>query len=146
MIKLISFVIILFFFQNLMSQSMVKEQRMVQQVIENMFDALSIADTGALKKYCTSEVRFYEYGEIWTLDTLFKKVMQSKSIPDFKRKNNFEFVNTIIHNKSAWVTYYLQSGFTRNGKEELVKWMETVVLIKNAKKWKINVLHSTRLK
>lgn len=146
MIKLISFVIILFFFQNLMSQSMVKEQRMVQQVIENMFDALSIADSGALKKYCTSEVRFYEYGEIWTLDTLFKKVMQSKSIPDFKRKNNFEFVNTIIHNKSAWVTYYLQSGFTRNGKEELVKWMETVVLIKNAKKWKINVLHSTRLK
>ena len=72
--------------------------------------------------------------------------MQSKSIPDFKRKNNFEFVNTNIHNKSAWVTYYLQSGFTRNGKEELVKWMETVVLIKNAKKWKINVLHSTRLK
>lgn len=146
MIKLIYFVIILFFSQNLMSQSVVKKQRMVQQVIENMFDALSIADTGALKKYCTSEVRFYEYGEIWTLDTLFKKVMQSKSIPDFKRKNNFEFVNTNIHNKSAWVTYYLQSGFTRNGKEELVKWMETVVLIKNAKKWKINVLHSTRLK
>lgn len=71
--------------------------------------------------------------------------MQSKSIPDFKRTNSFQFVNTTIHKKTAWTMYYLQSTFTRNGKDELVNWMETVVLIKEKKKWKIDVLHSTRV-
>ena len=128
-----------------MSQSIVKEQIMIQQAVENMFGALSKVDTVALKRYCTNDVRFYEYGEIWTIDTLIKKIMTNKSIPDFKRTNHFEFVNSIIHKKSAWVTYYLQSGFTRNGKEDFINWMETVVLIKDAKQWKINVLHSTRI-
>jgi len=122
-----------------------QEQIMVQQTIENLFAALTNADTTAMKNFTTSTVRFYEYGEVWPMDTLISKVMKSKSIPDFKRTNQFEFVNATINKNTAWVTYYLQSIFTRNGKEELVKWMETVVLIKDKKQWKIDVLHSTRL-
>jgi hypothetical protein len=122
-----------------------KEQFTVQQTVETMFATLTNADTVSLKKVVTNNVRFYEYGQIWTIDTIIQKVMQSKSIPDFKRTNSFEFVSTAINQNTAWVTYYLQSTFTRNGKEELVKWMETVVLVKEKKKWKINVLHSTRL-
>lgn len=122
-----------------------KAQLAVQQTVENMFATLTNVDTAALKTFDTPHVRFYEYGQAWTIDTLIQKVMQSKSIPDFKRINSFQFVNTSINKKTAWVTYYLESTFTRNGKEELVKWMETVVLIKEKKKWKINVLHSTRL-
>ena len=76
---------------------------------------------------------------------MIQKVMQSKTIKDFKRTNSFEFVNTTINKKTAWVTYYLQSTFTRNGKEEIIKWMETVVLLKEKKNWKIDILHSTRL-
>jgi hypothetical protein len=106
---------------------------------------LTDVDTIAMKTFTTSTVRFYEYGEVWPMDTLINKVMQSKSIADFKRTNEFEFVNTTINKNTAWVTYYLQSTFTRNGKEELVRWMETVVLIKDKKHWKIDVLHSTRL-
>jgi hypothetical protein len=122
-----------------------QEQIAVQQTIENLFAALTNADTTAMKTFATSTVRFYEYGEVWPMDTLIHKVMQSKSIPDFKRTNKFEFVNTTINKNTAWATYYLQSTFTRNGKEELVKWMETVVLIKDKKQWKVDVLHSTRL-
>jgi len=121
------------------------EQITVQQTIENLFAALTNVDTTAMKNFTTSTVRFYEYGEVWPMDTLISKVMKSKSIPDFKRTNQFEFVNATINKNTAWATYYLQSNFTRNGKEELVKWMETVVLIKDKKQWKIDVLHSTRL-
>ncbi len=127
------------------AQTATPEQTTVQQTIENLFAALTNADTAAMKTFTTSDVRFYEYGQVWTMDTLMHKVLQSKSIPDFKRTNKFEFVNTTINNKTAWVTYYLQSVFTRNGKEEMVKWMETVVLKKDRKQWKIDVLHSTRL-
>lgn len=122
-----------------------KQQLTVQQAIKNMFAALSSADTASLKTFVTAHVRFYEYGQVWTLDTLIQKVMQSSSIPDFKRTNYFEFVSTTINKTTAFTTYYLQSTIFRNGKEELIKWMETVVLIKQKNKWTIDVLHSTRL-
>lgn len=122
-----------------------QEQKTVQQTVENMFATLTNTDTAALKTFVTANVHFYEYGQVWTIDSLIQKVMQSSSTPGFKRTNSFEFVNTTINKKTAWVTYYLQSTFTRNGKEDIVKWMETVVLIKQKTEWKINVLHSTRL-
>jgi hypothetical protein len=92
------------------------EQETVQQTIENLFAALTNADTTGMKTFTTSDVRFYEYGQVWTMDTLIHKVIQSKSIPDFKRTNKFEFVNTTVNKNTAWATYYLQSTFTRNGK------------------------------
>ena len=49
---------------------------------------------------------------------------------DFKRTNSFDFINTTIDGNTAWATYYLQSEITRNGKQKLVKWMETIVLVK----------------
>ncbi len=122
-----------------------QEQKTVQQTVEDMFATLTNADTAALKTFVTANVHFYEYGQVWTIDTLIQKVMQSTSTPGFKRSNSFNFVSTAINKNTAWVTYYLQSTFTRNGKEDIVKWMETVVLIKEKKQWKINVLHSTRI-
>jgi len=127
------------------AQTITKAQTTVQETVENMFATLTNADTSALKTFVTANVRFYEYGQVWTIDTMIQKIMQSKSIPGFKRTNSFEFVNTTINKNTAWVTYYLQSTFTRNGKEDIVKWMETVILIKEKKQWKTNVLHSTRL-
>lgn len=142
----IKFLFIAFLFTaTVNAQTITQEQSTVQQTIEKMFAALTNADTTAMKNFAVNNVRFYEYGQVWTIDTLIQKVIQGKSIPGFKRTNKFEFVNTTINTKTAWVTYYLQSTFTRNGKEEIVKWMETVVLIKEKKQWKINVLHSTRL-
>lgn len=127
------------------AQTPTKEQRAVQQTIENMFTALSQADTAALKVYLTDDVHFFEYGQIWNRDTIVHKAMLGKKIPDFNRINSFEYVSTTIQQKTAWVTYYLQSTITKNQKKEIVKWLETVILIRKASQWKINVLHSTRL-
>jgi hypothetical protein len=93
----------------------------------------------------TPDVRFYEYGQIWPIDTLIRLVMQAKSIPGFKRTNSFEFVRTSVQPETAWVTYYLTSIFSRDGKEETVRWMETVVMLKEKESWKVDVLHSTNL-
>lgn len=139
-------ILTLLFFSGVASaQSANKEQLAVQQTIQNMFTALSNNDTAGLRLFGTADIKFYEYGQVWTVDTLIQKVIQGANTPGFKRTNSFEFVNTTIHKNTAWVTYYLQSTFTRNGKEDVVKWMETVVIIKQKKQWKIDVLHSTRL-
>ncbi len=123
-----------------------KEQMVVQQTVIKLFDALSNSDTAGLKLYGTVDIKFYEYGQIWTIDTLIQGMMVISKAADYKRANKFDFVHTAIHGNTAWATYYLQSQITRNGKQELVKWMETVVLIKQKGHWKIKLLHSTLIK
>jgi ketosteroid isomerase-like protein len=129
----------------LAAQPVNAEEKSVQQTIEKLFAALSNADTAAVKTLVTPDVRFYEYGQIWPIDTLIRLVMQAKSIPGFKRTNSFEFVRTSVQPETAWVTYYLTSIFSRDGKEETVRWMETVVMLKEKESWKVDVLHSTNL-
>ena len=127
------------------AQSFNQQDQIVQQPIIRLFDALSNSDTAGLRLYTLRNVKFYEYGQVWPIDTLIHKMLLGSKAADFKRTNSFEFVSTTINKNIAWVTNYLQSTFTRNGKEEIVKWMETVILIKEKKQWKINTLHSTRL-
>jgi hypothetical protein len=127
------------------AQKVSKEQSTIHQTVEIMFATLTNADTSALKNFVTSNVRFYEYGQVWNMDTLIQKVMQAKAIKDFKRNNSFQFKSTTIHKKTAWTTYYLESIITRNGKLETLNWLETVVLIREKGQWKIDVLHSTRI-
>ncbi len=124
------------------AQTTTSEQTTVQQTIQNLFTALSNRDSAGLRSHSTADVHFYEYGEVWTIDTLIKKVMFIKPA-DYKRTNSFDFVNTTIDGNTAWVTYYLRSEITRNGKKELVKWMETIVLVKHKEQWKIKLLHSS---
>lgn len=122
-----------------------EEQKTVQQTIEKLFATLANTDTAALKTFVTADVRFYEYGQAWTIDSLIRIVSPKTAIPDFKRTNHFTFVKTTIRKNTAWVTYYLQSDITASGKEQTAYWMETVILLKQRKQWKIDVLHSTRL-
>lgn len=135
----------LFLSVTVQAQSAAHEKISVHQTVENMFATLTTADTAALKTFVTTNVRFYEYGQVWNMDTLIQKVMQAKTIKDFKRTNSFDFLSTTIHKKTAWVTYYLESIITRNGKPDTLNWLETVVLIREKGQWKIDVLHSTRL-
>jgi SnoaL-like domain len=129
----------------LTAQPLSKQELSVQQTIIKLFDALSNSDTAGLRLHSTADVKFYEYGQVWTIDTLIQKLMFVKAA-DYKRTNKFDFVNTTIKESTAWATYYLQSEITRNGKQELVKWMETVVLVKLKNQWKIKLLHSTLIK
>lgn len=120
-------------------------QTMQQTVIE-MFDALSNRDSVSLKNYCAADILLFENGMVWNLDTLIKKAITLNQSTDFKRINTIDFINSGIHENTAWVTYNLYSAITRDGKQSSVQWMETVVLIKDKSLWKIKVLHSTLIK
>ena len=111
-----------------------------------MFEALSNRDTISLKAYCTPDITFYEYGEIWTLDKLINKAITTNRAEDFKRTNIFEFINTTTDKTTAWVTYHLNSVLIKDGKQATVQWLETVILTTEKKQWKVKHLHSTLLK
>jgi ketosteroid isomerase-like protein/quercetin dioxygenase-like cupin family protein len=122
------------------------DEQKAQQAIIKMFDALSARDAAALRNQCTTDVRFYEYGQSWTADTLINKAITKNTATDFKRINKFDFISTNVKPDVAWITYNLHSEITSNGKHVDVYWLETVVLVKEEEKWKVKALHSTLIK
>ena len=123
--------------------SSTKNNQAVQQTVILLFDALSNRDSVSLKNQCAAEVRFYEYGQIWTIDTLINKAIAKNVAADFKRTNKLDFINTTIKGNSGWTTYHLFSELNSNGKNTSIHWMETTVLIRTGGKWRIQLLHST---
>lgn len=127
-------------------QSSSKEQKQVQQTVIHFFEALSNRDSVQLKNYCAADIQLFESGAIWNLDSLILKAIVLNTAADFKRINNFDFTSTTVNKHTAWVTYHLQSEMYRTGKLTTVQWLETIVLTKEHKQWKIKVLHSTLIK
>ncbi len=123
-----------------------RNQQAVQQTVIKLFDALSNRDSVSLKAHSTADITLYEYGQVWNIDTLILKAIIQNQSADFKRTNSFDFINTTVDKTMAWVTYRLQSIVIREGKETTVQWLETVVLVKERKRWKVKHLHSTLIK
>lgn len=123
-----------------------KEQQEIQQTVVKMFQALSDRDSMALKYYCSPDVSFYEYGQAWNMDTLIRKAITMNRSTDFKRTNDFEFLNTESNRTTAWVTYRLKSVITSGDSETDILWLETVVLARQGRHWKVKHLHSTMIK
>ncbi len=128
-----------------LAQNHTKHEREVQKAVTKLFDAISINDAADIKSSCTNDVKFYEYGQIWTVDTLLQKLSVLSGPSSYNRTNTFDFVSTKVKGSIAWVTYYLESTITKTGKPDIIKWMETVILIKEKNQWKVSILHSTRL-
>ena len=123
-----------------------RNQQAVQQTVIKLFDALSNRDSVSLKAHSTADITLYEYGQVWNIDTLILKAIIQNQSADFKRTNSFDFINTTVDKTMAWVTYRLQSIVIREGKETTVQWLETVILVKEKKRWKVKHLHSTLIK
>lgn len=127
-------------------QSTTNKQQAVRQTVIQLFDALSTRDSISLKACSTADITLYEYGQVWNIDTLILKAIVQNQSKDFKRTNSFEFINTTVDKTTAWVTYRLQSAITKDGKQLMLQWLETVVLVKVKKQWKVKHLHSTLIK
>ena len=145
--KTIFLSIAIFFTVHLQGQQLLSgKQQEIQQTVVHMFQALSDRDTIALKYYCSPDVTFYEYGQIWNIDTLIKKAIAMNQSAGFERTNTFEFINTESSKTTAWVTYRLNSIITKDAKKTDIQWLETVALVKQRKHWKVKHLHSTMIK
>jgi SnoaL-like domain len=146
MIKLSLILILVIVSAMSIAQPLTKQEQDVQQTIQKMFDALSNRDSVSLKAYCTADITLYEYGQTWNIDTLILRVITLNPATDFKRTNSFDFINTKADKTTAWATYLLQSVLTRDDKQSTVQWLETVIVVKEKKQWKVKHLHSTLIK
>jgi len=121
------------------------EQSKVNQSLIRLFDALAILDMNGIKEFSTNDLTILESGVTWNLDTLFHKVDQLRAV-SFSRTNHLSFLQTEIKGKTAWTVYYNSADMIINGVEVHRRWLESAVLLKERKVWKVKLLHSTTLK
>ena len=127
------------------SNAQTQTEKQVQKVVIDLFEALSNRDTSEIRKLCTKDVMVFENGEVWNIDSLIL-IAGTITATDFKRINTISFINTLVNEKTAWTTYDNQADITMNGRHILVKWQETVILVKEEYLWKVKLLHSTLIK
>src|SRR5258707_15880947 len=122
-----------------------REQTKVNQSLVKLFDALAALDMKTVREFSTKDLTILESGVVWNLDTLVRKVDQLKGA-SFSRTNPLDFLQTEIKGNTAWSIYYNSADMIIDGLEVHREWLESAVLLKEGKVWKVKLLHSTTLK
>ena len=120
------------------------DQQQVQQILRLVFEAFSEGSVAKMEQALTPDVKILETGEVWTLDTIRSYFARLRPA-DFKRINTLDFFQTEVEGKMAFVSYHNTAAIHANGKDRMVKWLESAVLVKQGKSWRVKMLHSTRL-
>ena len=122
-----------------------KDKYNIEATIVGFFNGLSLINPDTLRYYLTTDFQLLEDGHVWNLDTLISKIMPRKNV-GIQRTNKFEFIKTEQDDDVAWTSYNNSAEFRQGEKQQTVKWLESAVLIKSKGRWKIQMLHSTKLK
>ena len=121
------------------------EKGMINQVLTRFFDGISALDVKLMKQYVTNDFLLLEGGDVWNMDTVAVYLNQLKT-GSFSRTNYLDFIRTEIKGNTAWVAYKNTADMNIKGQKRNVQWLESAVLVKDGKEWKIQLLHSTPLK
>jgi hypothetical protein len=132
-------------FTVLSSNSQNPEQAKVNQSLVRLFDGLAALDMKTIREFSTKDLMVLESGVVWNLDTIAFKVDQLKGA-SFSRTNHLDFSQTEINGNTAWAVYHNSADMIINGLEVHRWWLESAVLVRDGKVWKVKLLHSTTLK
>src|SRR5688572_13104083 len=122
-----------------------KDKDSIEASIARFFDGLSEFNYDKLRDYSTSDFLLLEDGLVWNLDTLINKISPRKTL-NIVRVNKFQFIKTEQSGTLAWVSYHNTAEFSRNEQHQTIKWLESAVLVKEKGRWKIKMMHSTKIK
>lgn len=113
------------------------------QPVKELFAAMSKHDGSAMQATSTDDFQLLEHGEDWTMQELVYAV-QPKGKP-YQRKNFFCQIRARQKGDVAWVSYWNKAEIQRESETRIVIWLESAVVIREDDRWKIQLLHSTRL-
>ncbi len=112
------------------------------KAVQDLFAAMSDVNHAEMKRIVTSDFQLLEVGEDWDLNDLIEVVSPS----EYVRRNYFSVIKAKTLGNSAWVSYWNKATFTKGEIVETVVWLESAVLVKENNTWKIQMLHSTKIK
>lgn len=121
-----------------------KEKDSIEASISRFFDGIAEINADKVKAYVTDDFILLENGHLWNIDTLVNKISAPKNA-GVKRVNKFQFIKTGQNGNIAWVSYRNTAEFSLNENQQTVNWLESAVLKKESGRWRIKLLHSTRV-
>ena len=121
----------------------VAEDHPAFQPVKELFAAMSKHDGKAMQENSTEDFQLLEHGEDWTMQKLVDAV-QPKGEP-YERKNFFSQIRARQKGNVAWVSYWNKAEIRRQSGLRTVVWLESAVIVREDDRWKIQLLHSTRL-
>lgn len=113
------------------------------QPVKELFAAMSKHDGKAMQETSTKDFQLLEHGEDWSMQQLIDAV-QPKGKP-YQRKNFFRQIRARQKGDVAWVSYWNKAEIRREGGMRTAVWLESAVMVRQDDRWKIQLLHSTRL-
>jgi hypothetical protein len=126
-----------------MSGISVAEDHPAFQPVKELFAAMSKHDGKAMRESSTEDFQLLEHGEEWTMQKLVDAV-QPKGDP-YERKNFFKQISARQQGDVAWLSYWNKAEIRRNSGLRTVVWLESAVIVREGDRWKVQLLHSTRL-
>lgn len=113
------------------------------QPVKELFAAMSRHDGKAMQETSTEDFQLLEHGEDWTMQMLIDAV-QPKGKP-YERKNFFSQIQARQKGDVAWVSYWNKAEIRSESGQRTVVWLESAVMVKEDDRWKIQLMHSTRV-
>ncbi|MES2268822.1 MAG: DUF4440 domain-containing protein [Bacteroidota bacterium] len=116
----------------------------IKAAIVTFYDGLSALNDNAIGTAVTKDFILIEHKKIWNTDSLLKALAPMKGM-GIKRINKQEFTRIEQNGNVAWAIYYNIAELTRGDKSQTIKWLESALLVNDAGKWKLKLLHVTDL-
>lgn len=113
------------------------------QPVKELFAAMSKHDGKAMQEQATEDFQLLEHGEDWSMQMLVDAV-QPKGEP-YERKNFFKQIRARQEGNVAWISYWNKAEIRRASGLRTVVWLESAVIVKEGDRWKVQLLHSTRV-
>ena len=119
-----------------------KAEREIADVVQQMFNALGANKFDKYEKLVTQDFYLYDVGKRFSRDA-FADVIKK----DIAKGVKFNWVITEpeahVSNNVAWVTYKNRGSFESHKGKQQKTWLESAVLEREGKHWRIRFLHST---
>ena len=125
------------------------DKKIIKNLVIESFDEIwSKLDSKNIDKYYTKDFLLLENGEVWNNDSIAKYLDNALlRKPNPNRINTIEIIEIKVANRMAWVAYQNYATFTVDNKIiRKAHWIESATAILTESGWKLEMLHSTRIK
>jgi len=135
--------ILLFVSSNLFYQYKADSTAIITLLMDD-YSAVSKLDTGKHRQNCTYDYVLVEEGEVWGIQRELD-YFEELRIRKQTRKNQFSINLVKISGATAYAVYALSSEIKTGNEVKKFNWLETAIFRKVNNRWKIALIHSTKV-
>ena len=115
----------------------------VKQAITDYYAAFSGLDKQKYRALLTEDYLLLENGELLDVEGDVAGMPSPETHP--RRKDVFNFRSVKIQGDVAYAAYFLSSNITDDKGDRSRQWLESAILRRSDKGWRMALLHSTRI-